>query len=81
MPLLSGEEEAPETRTLYFPFVRGQWAIRHGGWKLLSRGKGDPQLFDLSRDPNEEQDLAKANPTKVEELTRVLAGARELDPR
>ena len=35
---------------------RPDWAIRDGGWKLLSRRQ--PALFDLTADPREEKDLS-----------------------
>ena len=79
-PLLSGSGKQAEPRTLYFPFVKGKWAIRHGDWKLLTHGKDQaPQLFDLAADPFEKRNLAKAAPEKAKELMRQLADARKLD--
>ena len=79
-PLLTREVTQPEPRTLYFPFVKDRWAIRHGDWKLVDpSGKGTLQLFNLAEDPGEKRNLAKAKPEKVEELTRLLGEARKLD--
>jgi arylsulfatase A-like enzyme len=42
-----------------------RWALRHGRWKIVRYGKGDPkdanawQLFDLDTDPMEEHNVAK----------------------
>jgi len=79
-PLVTGEAKDPEPRTLYFPFVRGKWAIRHGDYKLLSPGEDKPaRLYHLAHDPYEKRNLAKQNPGKVAELLERLARARESD--
>ena len=69
----------------------GQRAIRMGDWKYIPAGKGakkaaatntelgnDPegQLYDLSKDPGEQNNVAKANPEKVKELAARLAALR-----
>lgn len=69
----------------------GQVAIRLGDWKFIPAGKGakkaaatntelgnDPegQLFDLSKDPGEKNNVAKENPEKVKELAARLAALR-----
>jgi len=43
-----------------------------GSWKLITTSKGQRMLFDLSRDPQETNDLATAEPDRVEELARRL---------
>jgi len=80
-PLLTREiEEPPAPRTLYWPFVGGKWAIRHGDWKLLSQGEDKAvELFDLAEDPYERRDLAGEKPGKVAELQQLLAEAERLD--
>ncbi len=79
-PILTGADRAPAPRTLYWPFVREQWAVRHGDWKLLSAGENRPaELYNLADDPHEKQDLAAQAPEKVAELERRLAEVRELD--
>jgi arylsulfatase A-like enzyme len=78
--ILTGAEQAPAPRTLYWPFVREQWAIRHGDWKLLSRGEGKtPELFDLADDPYEKQDLMAKAPDRAAELRQRLTEVQELD--
>jgi uncharacterized sulfatase len=71
--------ENPEASLLF------RWAIK-GKWKLLLTYDGEtnryasthprtekgPQLFDLSSDPAEENNLAKQNPTVVAELARAI---------
>jgi arylsulfatase A-like enzyme len=49
-------------------------AIIAGDYKLIVYGKGwKHMLFDLAKDPNEERDLAKENPDKLEEMKQLYA--------
>jgi arylsulfatase A-like enzyme len=45
-----------------------QRAVRRGRWKLLARGRGKPQLYDLASDPGETKNLAAGKPDLVKEL-------------
>lgn len=50
-------------------------AVRHRNWKLLMEFDGtNPELFDLSSDPNEQHNLAAQQPALLE---RLSAQARE----
>lgn len=50
-----------------------RWCIE-GDWKLiLPHPKGKPQLYNLSMDPHEENNVAAANPDVVARLTKRLA--------
>ena len=40
-------------------------------WKLIV-GKGREELFDLSKDPNEKNDIAKKERKKVNSLRRLV---------
>ena len=73
LPYLSGEAEAvhdDDTGTGWELF--GRCAIRQGDWKAIHLpapyGPGDWQLYDLSADPGEINDLAAAHPDKLAEL-------------
>ena len=48
----------------------GPWGYRKGNWKLID--SKEPQLYDLSEDPAEQNNLAKARPKKLAELRREL---------
>ena len=74
----------------------GSLAVRHENWKYIAPGKGpkvnkntntelgnDPetQLYDLSTDPGERQNLADAHPQKVRELEALLEQIRTKNRR
>ncbi len=65
-PAMTGKESLPE-RTLFYP----PSAIRRGEWKLL----GD-KLFNLSKDPGERNDVAKAHEEIAGQLTREMEAFR-----
>jgi arylsulfatase A-like enzyme len=71
-PYLKGTKTDRPHQTLYWRFGN-QWAIRHGDWKLVvaNGGSGQPELYDLSKDISESQNLAAAQPERVQELKRL----------
>jgi arylsulfatase A-like enzyme len=85
-PLLTGEIATPEPRTIYIPLPKA-WAVLRGGWKLIVRDEGpkglddgDPaELFNVSADPSESQELAVREPARAAELRRILADLRRGD--
>jgi arylsulfatase A-like enzyme len=61
--------EALKGRTLYWRYNQF-WAIRSGDWKLVLPESGEAvQLFDLSKDVAEENDLSAKHPDIVKRLT------------
>jgi arylsulfatase A-like enzyme len=80
-PLISGQT-SPEPRTLYWAGVGFRSAaLRHGDWKLVVHD-GSPQkveLFDLARDPHEQNDLSMEHPDRTAELQRRLAETAAAD--
>jgi arylsulfatase A-like enzyme len=50
-------------------------AVRMGKWKAVRRGKGPWQLYDLSKDIGESNDLAAANPDVVKRIQAIAAEA------
>eukprot|EP01029_Cantina_marsupialis_P009716 TRINITY_DN225168_c0_g2_i1.p2 TRINITY_DN225168_c0_g2~~TRINITY_DN225168_c0_g2_i1.p2 ORF type:complete len:467 (+),score=7.39 TRINITY_DN225168_c0_g2_i1:103-1503(+) len=82
LPALLGQEQA-EHDYLYWEFHEkaGKQAIRKGKWKALRLGvKKDKnaaiQLFDLSVDPGEEQNVADQYPKVVKEMKHLFANSR-----
>ena len=78
LPALRGEAPFP-ARTLAWRFVFGPavakspWAIRDGNWKLVqgSAASSEVQLFDLSQDASEANDLSTARTDIRERLQKA----------
>ena len=85
---LDGEDVLPVCRGTRAPFDRAFFwrtetrdAARVGGWKYLKES-GDEQLFDLSIDPGEKNDLRAARPEVFERVRdRYLAWNAGMLPR
>ena len=79
--LLDKESKEQAARALYwhYPHYHGSgWtpggAIRKGNWKLIEFWEyNDVELYDLSKDVGEQNDLSKQHPEKVKELQLDLA--------
>ena len=73
IPYLTGKLTTRPHQTLFWTYGES-WAVRDGDLKLvLNRGhRGDPELFDLSRDLAEKKDLATAQPADVARLKSLL---------
>ena len=77
IPYLSGEIKGSPHEYLFWRqangYHAGEWrAVRHNNWKLLKINENPVQLYDLSTDVGEQNNLAQKHPDKVEELTGVL---------
>ncbi len=82
MPYITGQISQKPHETMFWRFGE-QWAVRHGDYKLVvSRGgSGQPELYNLRDDFAESKDLAKDQPEKVVELTKLYkAWDREQAP-
>ncbi|MDQ8199415.1 arylsulfatase [Pelagicoccus enzymogenes] len=71
---------------LYFDFGHTrsvyQQAVRVGNWKAVRIGlDGEIELYDLSSDIGEENDLAQQYPEQVAAMKRIMETAAEPDPR
>jgi arylsulfatase A-like enzyme len=77
-PVLTGTAADAEPRTFYWR-TPSQSAVRQGDWKLVVGRQETTELFDLSRDPYEEEDLASAEPRRVAELRALLDALAEED--
>ena len=69
LPHLTGEAQKPPHETLFWRY--GNSAVRKGNHKLLVIDN-TPQLFDLSSDIEEQNDLSQKNPAIVQALEREL---------
>ena len=85
LPALLGQKRAkPLRETLVHHSANGMFAIRQGNWKLiegvgagwedLKPGPGEPpgQLYDLTKDPTESNNLYKQRPDIVARLEALL---------
>ncbi|MEO0415710.1 MAG: arylsulfatase, partial [Verrucomicrobiota bacterium] len=83
LPSLIGEEQ-PEHDYLYWEFHEkgGKVAVRQGDWKLVGvdRMKNKPkpwELYNLAKDVEEQNDLAKTHPKKLKELKAIFESHRQ----
>ena len=66
LPLLQGKPI--ERETLYWEH-EGNRAVRVGNYKLVAKGKqGEWELYDISKDRSEQNDLSGKEPERVQEL-------------
>jgi arylsulfatase A-like enzyme len=83
LPTLTGEGTQVKHEYLYWEFHEkgGRIAVRKGKWKGIKYnvqeepGKGI-ELYDLTLDPGETQNVASEFPAVVEELTGIMKSAR-----
>ncbi len=68
LPLLEGKTDAAPHEALYWRFGV-IWAVRQGDWKLI-KGHIDqpPRLYNLAKDLGEQNDLAAAEPARVQAM-------------
>lgn len=86
LPALLGKEQ-PQHEYLYWEFheLGGRKAVRKGDWKLVQYNVFDPaktttELYNLSADIGEENNVAAENQEKVDELLGLMNSARIDNP-
>ena len=78
-PLLTGTVAKLEPRAIYIPSANGA-AVLFGDWKLIAAAKSNKrELFNLSTDPLEREDVASSHPEKVRQLDAILTDLRRDD--
>ena len=76
VPHLTGRKKGAPHESLFWR-QGGKTALRHGDWKLVRMGRrftsGQAQweLYDLSKDLSEENDLAATNPERLANLIKI----------
>ena len=70
IPYLTGKDKSKPHHSIFLrQFDRNRFAVRDGNEKLIIPWKGGtPQLYDLSNDIGEQNDIAKKRPKRVQEL-------------
>jgi len=83
LPTLLGNKEQKQHDYLYWEFHEkgGRIAVRKGNWKgvkynVLNDSDANIELYDLSIDPGETNNLASEKPEIVKELTTIMKEAR-----
>ncbi len=83
LPTLLNKGQQKEHDYLYWEFHEkgGRKALRKGDWKLVQNnisnpGKTTTELYDLSKDIGEKNNLAKKHPEIVKELIKLMESAR-----
>ncbi|NVM56822.1 MAG: hypothetical protein HWN51_01695, partial [Desulfobacterales bacterium] len=61
----------PGERTLYWTY-KEEDAVREGNWKLLVTESKVPELYDLSNDPDEKDNLAGEHPERVDRMRKMM---------
>jgi arylsulfatase len=74
--VLAGQADSPRTEKDYLGWeIFGNHAVRQGDWKLRWEyeplGKGRWELFNVTADPSERNDLATKQPDKVKEMVAL----------
>jgi arylsulfatase A-like enzyme len=83
LPVLLGRQDKLPDRFLYWEFFeRGfQQAVRWGDWKAVRLRRGGPlELYDLSVDIGEEQNVASSHPGVIARIEEYLKTARSESP-
>ena len=77
LPTLLGKKQ-PAHDYLFWAYGDTKVAIRKGRWKAVRPGKSSPlELYDLSEDVGETNDLAAKHPDVVAEMERLIEKAQQ----
>ena len=72
-PTLLGEPEQEQHDFMYWGSEEGQWAGRMGNFKMVQQGDmTGPELYDLSNDTGESNDIAQKHPEIVKKMRALL---------
>ncbi len=76
VPTLLGKKQKPHD-FLYWQVSDQKTAVRKDDWKAVVPGKGKPlELYDLSKDVGESNDVAKDQPETVATMQRIIGDVR-----
>lgn len=78
LPTLTGKGKQADREYLYweFPEYQGQQAIRMGNWKgirkEIKKGNMKVELYDLSKDPAEQNDISADHPDIIKKMEDIM---------
>ena len=81
-PVITGEAETTDSRTIYWNVKGASFALCDGDWKIITTSEMDPdrtELYNLVQDPYETKDLAAGEGDRVADMLRLLRSQREYD--
>jgi hypothetical protein len=74
---LTGKEQHTEKRMLYWEFPNNSQSVRWGNWKAIRpKWNAKLELYDLSKDISEKNDVAAQNPAVIEAIENYMKTAR-----
>ncbi|MBT3482326.1 MAG: arylsulfatase [Opitutales bacterium] len=79
LPTILGQEQDLSDRHFYWEFFENgfQQAVRRGDWKAIRLALGEPlELYDLSKDESESNNIAANHPDVIAEMEVILKSAR-----
>jgi arylsulfatase A-like enzyme len=71
LPILLENKEMPQ-RTVYWKTTNNR-AIRHGNWKLVMPAQQEVELYNLSNDIGEREDVSSKNLSIVKKMKRLYS--------
>ena len=82
VPPRLGRPLVVESRTLAALYPKGDWlAIIDGDWKLMWNSQGHSELYDLARDPHEQNNLIAVEVERAATLERTMTAYVAALPR
>ncbi len=80
--LLGKDRQQKKHEYLYWEFNEGtpKQAIRYENWKVIKLWNKAVELYDISKDIGEINDVSKDNPELVAKFTKILEAARSNNP-
>jgi len=81
-PLVSGETDKTEKRSIFWNLRDARFALREGDWKLITDENITPErseLYNITADPYETRDVARGETDVVKEILEKIRHERKLD--